>query len=240
MMRASSPESSAPSTPSRLLAVQPGPARLHVRQATHAAHVALDHHPLLAGITRPGYPCARLAAVLAAYHPLLAGFESEIERHCARVPAEDGVPAAPGMFDYAQRHKLPWLTADLAALRQDPLTSEQARVGMIAPLNGPADLAGLLYVLEGATLGGHVIAGALRKNLGLDATCGLAFYTAYGEETGPHWRVFCEYLERACACPETRSIAAQRALSVFAAFSRALDAAMLCIECTPALQGVPP
>lgn len=51
-----------------------------------------------------------------------------------------------------------------------------------------------MYVIEGSTLGGAVIAHAVETRLGLDAEKGCAYFRSYGRETAMMWRSFGEKL----------------------------------------------
>lgn len=92
-------------------------------------------------------------------------------------------------YDHEARRKTPWLVTDLN------------QTG--TPLPAPApdlftgwtgyQLLGALYVAEGATLGGRVIAAALRRTPGLSNLV-LHFFGGYGEQTGPRWKAFGLYL----------------------------------------------
>jgi heme oxygenase len=57
-----------------------------------------------------------------------------------------------------------------------------------------AEALGCAYVLEGSTLGGQIITRHLRRELGLEAERGSAFFVSYGSEVGPMWRQFVEVL----------------------------------------------
>ena len=52
---------------------------------------------------------------------------------------------------------------------------------------------GALYVLEGSTLGGKIIAKTISDKSG--STEALSFFKGYGSETGPMWKKFTQYLE---------------------------------------------
>jgi heme oxygenase len=56
-------------------------------------------------------------------------------------------------------------------------------------------LAGCLYVLEGACLGGQIIARALRERLPLTDDHGLSFFVGDGSRTGARWRSVLDWLE---------------------------------------------
>src|SRR5690606_7004565 len=49
---------------------------------------------------------------------------------------------------------------------------------------------GALYVMEGSTLGGRVIANMIGRQLNMQAETGLAFFNGYGEGTGVMWDKF--------------------------------------------------
>ncbi len=88
--------------------------------------------------------------------------------------------------------KLFWLRQDLAALDLPP-------PGPIAPIEfGHTEtagrLAGMLYVMEGSTLGGQVILKGLKKNPNLSSLPHI-YYTGYGPMTGPKWKAFQQILE---------------------------------------------
>jgi heme oxygenase len=53
---------------------------------------------------------------------------------------------------------------------------------------------GALYVLEGSTLGGKIIAKIIAENTG--STAALKFFQGYGEKTGSMWKNFLTYLHQ--------------------------------------------
>jgi heme oxygenase (biliverdin-IX-beta and delta-forming) len=82
------------------------------------------------------------------------------------------------------------------------------------------EVAGCLYVLEGACLGGQVIAPALREHLGVDRGSGASFFTGDAEGIPARWRVFLGWLEgRGRAGAATTPIVAS-ARATFLAFAR--------------------
>ena len=92
--------------------------------------------------------------------------------------------------DLELRRKTPWLVADL---RQLAITLPAALPGLFADWNG-YQLLGALYVAEGSTLGGRVIAGALHRTPALADVAASQFFGGYGEQTGPLWKAFGAYL----------------------------------------------
>lgn len=96
-------------------------------------------------------------------------------------------------LDLPARGRLPLLTADLEALG----VASPAEGGEAMAFGSHAEALGLLYVLEGSTLGGRMI----RKAIGAresDLT-GLSFLDPYGSSTGVRWRDFLKVMEREAA-----------------------------------------
>jgi heme oxygenase len=53
---------------------------------------------------------------------------------------------------------------------------------------------GMLYVLEGSTLGGRFILKNIQENLGLDEENGASYFAGYGNKTGSYWKQFLQFL----------------------------------------------
>lgn len=65
---------------------------------------------------------------------------------------------------------------------------------------------GAMYVLEGSTLGGRIIAGMICRSL--DSTRCLSFFNGYGAETGYMWSTFKTYLNQPFSTAERHQIIA--------------------------------
>jgi heme oxygenase len=194
--------------------------RAALRTTTHVEHVRLNRHGLLAGLTRPDYPLSSYHLVLLAYHRFYAAVEAAIE----------AVPAAMNAgFDYQARRKRGWLDADLAYFQLDPQTAPntlpEALLGL--RLNSPGSLIGTLYVIEGSTLGGQVIARHLAEHLGLTATTGARFFTAYGPLIEQRWHEFLAWAETVQPADEIRRDACIQAQAMFHLLEDLLDAHLL-------------
>jgi heme oxygenase len=192
------------------------PARDCLRQATHAEHVRLNHHPLLNGITRPGYPYAHYATVLVAYFHFYSVFEAAIDEALSRLALN---------FDYTARRKLPWLAEDLGKLGIEPDSiALKAEPGLRAPSGmDVSQLFGVLYTIEGSTLGGKVIAGNLAENCGLSASNGGRFFAGYGDAIDTCWREFTNSLESHLVDAPARSQACDAARQTFTAMEQVLN-----------------
>jgi heme oxygenase len=78
------------------------------------------------------------------------------------------------------------------------------------PLGTWPQLLGAMYVVEGSTLGGQVIARQLAKaNIPLRS-----YFSGYGERTGPLWKAFCQLLSQE-ATPENQTEIVQSASLTF-------------------------
>lgn len=53
---------------------------------------------------------------------------------------------------------------------------------------------GIMYVVEGSTLGGRFILKNIQDALGYDETNGASYFAGYGNKTGSHWKKFLKEL----------------------------------------------
>ena len=143
------------------------------------------------------------------------------------MPLEDALlrsAAIPADFDLAPRLNAPTLCSDLhalgvsaAALRSLP-HCEQLPV-----IDSSAACLGVLYVLEGATLGGQILRREISTRLGLEADNGAAFLDIYGAATGRRWRDFIEYLGSRSMSADERAAVVTAAQTTFSCFERWLE-----------------
>lgn len=87
---------------------------------------------------------------------------------------------------------------------------------------GAGDVLGTLYVLEGATLGGAVLARRMRLR-GAAGSGTRCLLDPYGSECGAMWRTFLERLEAADLTHEDEAALGTRAGATFALFSAATE-----------------
>jgi heme oxygenase len=64
----------------------------------------------------------------------------------------------------------------------------------IPAIKNEADAVGVMYVLEGSTLGGKIISQMLVKSLQLESLEGVRFFYGYGEQTVAKWNAFKDYV----------------------------------------------
>ncbi|WP_181700216.1 biliverdin-producing heme oxygenase [Chthonobacter albigriseus] len=120
------------------------------------------------------------------YIDILAAFQAF---HAAWEPRIATLLADEALFD--PRRKLALVNRDLAHFGVAP----GRRFHSADWLVGRAEAMGSLYVLEGSTLGGRVIARHLQRRFGLVAGAGAAYFSSYGAAIGPMWTAFRARLE---------------------------------------------
>jgi heme oxygenase len=147
-----------------------------------------------------------------------------------------GKPSVPGYLDYlARQHRLhapleralaAWLPPDWAGQRLRKaawLRSDLRALGApddeaeaeVTPVASWAEALGVLYVLEGGTLGLQVVRKRLRADHPALHAAG-RFMLGYGADTGRHWRAFVQVLEE--LPPALWPVAVEAARSTFASF----------------------
>jgi heme oxygenase len=109
-----------------------------------------------------------------------------------------------------ERLKTPAISHDLALLGcTDAEVAATPDTGNLPRLDTPASALGMMYVLEGATLGGAIVARHLRQHFGwsvvegtnqagaqVEQTRPLQFFTVYGDQLRDRWRAFAELTEQ--------------------------------------------
>ena len=105
--------------------------------------------------------------------------------------------ASEGLSLYAdERRKLPALRRDLARLQAELGVELIDRVAPAPIIASGGTALGMLYVFEGATLGGRVVERSVSQRLHLTSHDGIAFFHGYGERTGDMWGLFGRELTR--------------------------------------------
>lgn len=120
-----------------------------------------------------------------------------------------------------------WLRPLLAARRRTALLEDDLGwLGLAIPIdahptlpemNDGASLFGTMYVMEGSTLGGQLIARHVERVLGLGEGRGNTFFRGHGDRTGPLWKEFCEVLRTRVPESETKAVV-RAAKAMFATF----------------------
>lgn len=184
--------------------------RVHaaLKSKTEAAHRALEDAMALLG------PCASVERYRA-YLRTLGAFHDALEPELLRDPELRAL-----LPDLDHRTRAAAAHHDLSALGDDgPLPVPSA----LPPMDSAAARLGVLYVLEGSTLGGQVLQRGLRERLGLDDGA-LQYVGGYGAETGPRWKRLIEALEGALREPTALARAGEAAAQTFSSLQQRFEA----------------
>jgi len=154
----------------------------NLRSQTSESHKNLEAIPLSKLLVDPSISLAAYSLYLNLMHDVVADFEKYIYPHVSTV-----VP------DIMSRKKAYLIEDDLKILgveKTDALPFfKDSDVNFTLPF-----AMGMLYVLEGSTLGGRFILKNIQENLGLTEEKGISYFSGYGNKTGSQWKNFLNYL----------------------------------------------
>ncbi|MGI4873521.1 MAG: biliverdin-producing heme oxygenase [Janthinobacterium lividum] len=180
----------------------PAPILQALRTETRPAHDALEQNVFNQQLTSGTITAAATAHFLAKMYGFLAPYE-------ARLQAENLGPE----WEIPARQRAHLILKDL----QQP-ASAVALCPALPPLGTWPQLLGAMYVLEGSTLGGQVIARSLAK-AGIPLH---TYFSGYGEQTGTRWKQFCHLLTEE-ATPENQAEIVESASRTFYALQQWLN-----------------
>ena len=177
--------------------------RMRLKDLTQDAHERMHGHD--------GFGAAASGAIGPGdYRDLLArlyGFHAAFDEAMARAPAR-----LSREIELPERSRASLIAEDLAGLGASveglPLCPD------LPQMRSEGDYLGALYVVEGSTLGGVLIARALEARVGANRR----FFQGHGGEHGRLWRSFVARLDRLDAEPEAAADAERAAVAAFAAF----------------------
>ena len=167
-----------------------------LKEETRPMHDAIEKNEYLARVTSDSIQLDEYYKILEAFWGYYAPLEPLLFDNAIEPWLET--------FNVAQRLKLPLLKADLLSTGKHSEASIAAisQCDSLPTIDSSAKKLGVLYVLEGSTLGGSVITRHLKSKLGdLVENC-TQFYFPYGEMTGPNWKNFAMLVERSCTPDE--------------------------------------
>jgi heme oxygenase (biliverdin-IX-beta and delta-forming) len=146
----------------------------------------------------------------------LMGEELDVDTYVSCLVKLHGIIAA--WEEWAAPNAPAWIQPLLAARRRGQLlmldltwfgvdTSGEARP-KLPEMRDTASLLGAMYVMEGSTLGGQLIARHVELVLGLTAGQGNAYFCGHNERTGQLWKEFCDALRTKVPDGETAAVIA--------------------------------
>lgn len=181
-----------------------------LRIATAVQHKALEARLPL---THPDLDTRAYTRVIAAYYGFHAPLQRQIDAFLDADAVDSERPKIPALIK--DLRALGFSNADIAAL---PLCDE------LPSLGSQAQLLGIQYVMEGATLGGQVLRRIIGARLGIDANNGGEFLDVYGRETGRLWKAFLARLAE-FDHPDANPQVVDAACATFYCFEQWLDRA---------------
>jgi heme oxygenase len=182
--------------------------RQRLKRETAAGH---QHLEAQLGLLDPTLDMHRYRRVLETFYGFYVPVEIDVTRRvAAELPLGFPLRARAELIE-RDLLALGLSPADLAAL---PLCSGRPELSCVE------DLAGCLYVLEGACLGGQVLTPLLHRRLGLAKDSGAAFFAGDKEFTLPRWTVVVAWLDELPRTDASTAKIISAAKATFDAFAR--------------------
>lgn len=153
-----------------------------LRAGTAESHNSLEQLPVSLSITSADISNESYALYLDMMHDVIKQLEDKI------YPV-----IAPIVEDLDSRIKLDLIEKDLAVLNHSK-TRFSNPFGDDAKLNSLPYALGIMYVVEGSTLGGRYILKNIEAFLPYDETQGALYFAGYGNKTGSTWKNFLNVL----------------------------------------------
>ena len=196
---------------------------LRLRQATAADHAGTeDAVPLMSPtLTRTEY-----VDMLRRFYRIVRAWDAWADAH-----APEDLRAM-----VTARRRASLLADDLQTMGETAAPSEDdvphERMAATAVDGDPrAVFLGRMYVMEGSTLGGQLLARHVEAQLGLEPGRGDSYFAGYGDHTGQRWREFKALLE---ALPESEAdTVIASAKNMFALFGESMRTSMMRKEPVP-------
>lgn len=181
-----------------------------LRAETREAHKDLERVLDLTGsaLTHDRYR-RRLEQYVGFYGPL----EAALRIRCTVPGDRDGTASSSLEALVPRLHKTALLQQDL---QQHQVSTKDLPLCRDLPsLETPAEVLGCFYVLEGATLGGRMIAQHISTTLGITSTTGGSFFEGYAGETGTMWHAMRHILVTCAVDVETEDVIVENAIATF-------------------------
>jgi heme oxygenase len=145
-------------------------------------------------------------ALLQMFYGYFGGLEQQINKF---VDAQN-------LPDHNQRRKTESIATDIQNLGATipPL----AQRGELPEIDNLKKAIGALYVIEGSTLGGKIIAGMMRQHFTFQGDEGLSFFCGYGDDTDKMWTSFKNELNAIASTTQGRTEITKAADQTFEMF----------------------
>lgn len=150
----------------------------NLRDRTGESHKNLEENHYSKAILNPG-------VTLAAYQTYIAKLYG-VTRACERDIFPEIASVLP---DLEERYKSGLILKDLANTGISRVSIDNIPVFQFTA-SGIAKALGVMYVLEGSTLGGKILYKHIHQALGLNDENGASYFWGYGQKTGMLWKIF--------------------------------------------------
>lgn len=176
-----------------------------LRQETGPMHRQLEQNPLSASLMRDDVSLTDYANYLARMYPVVKYCEETI------------FPLVEELMNVDERRKLSHMEKDLEALGVSPVTETFAPDYAVDNMSAAL---GVMYVIEGSTLGGKVILKHLAGRHPISENNYGRFMYGYGEETGKRWKDFLQVFTAYIAEHNSEAETIGAAKAMFASIDR--------------------
>ena len=187
-----------------------------LRVRTWDVHQQLHKHSHFVALFDGTIDIAQYLALMQAFHGFYSPLEQAIE--CALQKTTN----VSGRFQYASRAKFLW--RDLKDLGESAAQIDQhPKCSGLSNIVTPASLGGVLYVIEGSTLGAAQIDRAAAKILDKDSTRGRNFWAWCRTNNKGHWAAINTHLSQLEQARQPRDALLKGASDTFEALANWLD-----------------
>lgn len=149
-----------------------------LKEITSQSHKNLESLPVSVSIVSPNVTKEEYIHYLNLMHDVVKDAEENI------FPQLEGI-----INGISERNKAHLLENDFTALGYTKEDSKKPLTGVRHEFSNAFAL-GIMYVIEGSTLGGRFILKNINEALGYSAEHGAEYFAGYGNATGSHWKSF--------------------------------------------------
>lgn len=149
-----------------------------LRGQTSESHINLEENKYSKAILSPSVVLSDYQQYIAKMYGVAKACENDI------FPAVSSV-----LTDIGERYKSQLILDDLLKIGFSQEQADSIPVFKFEASN-TADALGVMYVLEGSTLGGKILYKHINQFLGLNEETGASYFYGYGQQTGLLWKNF--------------------------------------------------
>lgn len=154
----------------------------NLRSKTSESHKNLEAIPISKLLVNPNISLHAYSLYLSLMHDVVRDFEEKI------YPIMEDV-----ILDISERKKASLILNDLKFIGEEKKKGHSVFKNSNVNFSVPFAM-GMLYVLEGSTLGGRFILKNIQENLKLNEENGVSYFAGYGNKTGSYWKKYLQFL----------------------------------------------